>query len=162
MTRSNMNDPENDFDSVHWRRGDEHEDQDGADNQESSRNTTSSMPPPSRPQNKSYDSSSKRSRNNDNDDDDIRGGNAPPNARETSLNATAAGGEDRAADATDLAGIGSEGYLLCTVDRPQKENDGTKDAFVSYLISVRVRRASTLSVVGGVPLEFDTGKATTE
>ncbi|KAI9828738.1 MAG: intercellular trafficking and secretion [Thelocarpon impressellum] len=40
----------------------------------------------------------------------------------------------RNADAVDLAGVG-EGRLECTVDSPQKENDGTKDAFVSYLVT---------------------------
>ncbi|KAI9802223.1 MAG: intercellular trafficking and secretion [Sarcosagium campestre] len=38
------------------------------------------------------------------------------------------------ADAVDLAGVGG-GRLDCTVDSPQKENDGTKDAFVSYLVT---------------------------
>ncbi|KAI9698196.1 MAG: intercellular trafficking and secretion [Candelina mexicana] len=38
------------------------------------------------------------------------------------------------ADAIDLAGVG-DGRLDCTVDTPQKENDGTKDAFVSYLVT---------------------------
>jgi sorting nexin-4 len=32
----------------------------------------------------------------------------------------------------------SEGLLECTVDRPQKELDGTKDAYISYLVSTRV------------------------
>jgi sorting nexin-4 len=45
------------------------------------------------------------------------------------------------ADAVDLAGIGPEGILLCTVDSPLKENDGTKDAYVSYLVSTHVRRS---------------------
>ena len=45
------------------------------------------------------------------------------------------------ADAVDLAGIG-EGVLECTVDAPQKENDGTPNAYVSYLISTHVRRAT--------------------
>ncbi len=44
----------------------------------------------------------------------------------------------RHADATDLAGVG-DGRLDCTVDTPQKENDGTKDAFVSYLVTTHVR-----------------------
>lgn len=48
--------------------------------------------------------------------------------------------KDRNADAADLAGIGADGYLMCTVEKPQKENDGTKDAFVSYLISTQVIR----------------------
>lgn len=49
---------------------------------------------------------------------------------------------DRNADAVDLAGIGKAGYLECTVDAPQKENDGTKDAFVSYLVTTHVRIGS--------------------
>ncbi|KAI9886397.1 MAG: pheromone processing endoprotease [Watsoniomyces obsoletus] len=40
----------------------------------------------------------------------------------------------RNADALDLAGVG-EGRLDCTVSSPQKENEGTKDAFVSYLVT---------------------------
>ena len=48
------------------------------------------------------------------------------------------------ADAVDLAGIG-EGRLDCTVDTPIKEHDGTKDAYVSYLVTTRVRvRARSL------------------
>ena len=42
------------------------------------------------------------------------------------------------ADAVDLAGIG-DGRLDCTVDTPLKENDGTKDAYVSYLVTTHVR-----------------------
>ncbi len=42
------------------------------------------------------------------------------------------------ADAVDLAGIG-DGRLDCTVDTPLKENDGTKDAYVSYLVTTTVR-----------------------
>ncbi|OJJ49297.1 hypothetical protein ASPZODRAFT_14019 [Penicilliopsis zonata CBS 506.65] len=38
------------------------------------------------------------------------------------------------ADAVDLAGIG-DGELQCKVDSPLKENDGTKDAYISYLVS---------------------------
>lgn len=41
------------------------------------------------------------------------------------------------ADALDLAGVG-EGRLDCKVDSPQKENEGTKDAFVSYLVTTHV------------------------
>ena len=32
----------------------------------------------------------------------------------------------------------SEGFLECNVDKPQKENDGTKDAYISYLVSTKV------------------------
>jgi sorting nexin-4 len=42
------------------------------------------------------------------------------------------------ADALDLAGVG-DGTLICTVGSPQKENDGTKDAFMSYLVTTQVR-----------------------
>ncbi|CAG8299656.1 unnamed protein product [Penicillium nalgiovense] len=38
------------------------------------------------------------------------------------------------ADAVDLAGIG-DGVLECRVDSPLKENDGTKDAYISYLVT---------------------------
>jgi sorting nexin-4 len=41
------------------------------------------------------------------------------------------------ADAVDLAGVG-DGVLECTVDQPLKENDGTKDAYVSYLVTTNV------------------------
>ncbi|KAM3067525.1 intercellular trafficking and secretion [Clarireedia jacksonii] len=46
------------------------------------------------------------------------------------------GGEQagRMADEIDLAGVG-DGVLECTVGSPIKENDGTKDAFVSYLVT---------------------------
>lgn len=42
------------------------------------------------------------------------------------------------ADAVDLAGIG-DGVLECQVDSPLKENDGTKDAYISYLVTTHVR-----------------------
>ena len=42
------------------------------------------------------------------------------------------------ADAVDLAGIGEYGRLDCTVGSPIKENDGTKDAYISYLVSTQV------------------------
>ena len=43
------------------------------------------------------------------------------------------------ADNVDLAGIGRDGVLEVTVDTPIKENDGTKDAYVSYLVVTHVR-----------------------
>ena len=45
---------------------------------------------------------------------------------------------DPNADAVDLAGIGEHGRLECTVGSPLKENDGTKDAYVSYLVTTNV------------------------
>jgi sorting nexin-4 len=41
------------------------------------------------------------------------------------------------ADPIDLGGIG-DGVLECSVDSPLKENDGTKDAYVSYLVTTTV------------------------
>ena len=46
------------------------------------------------------------------------------------------------ADAVDLAGIG-EARLDLKVDKPLKENDGTKDAYISYLVTTHVRLSST-------------------
>ena len=41
------------------------------------------------------------------------------------------------ADVMDLAGLDG-GTLECTVGQPIKENDGTKDAYVSYLVTTKV------------------------
>jgi sorting nexin-4 len=43
----------------------------------------------------------------------------------------------RNADAMDLAGVG-EAKLECTVTQPLKENDGSKDAYMSYLVTTIV------------------------
>ena len=58
-----------------------------------------------------------------------------PSKRRTSSSTQQAGLN---ADIVDLGGIG-EGRLDCTVDTPLKENDGTKDAYVSYLVTTNVR-----------------------
>ena len=44
-------------------------------------------------------------------------------------------------DATDqdLAGPGSHGLLECTVDKPQKEGEGTQNPYISYLVTTHVR-----------------------
>ncbi|KAL2063353.1 hypothetical protein VTL71DRAFT_5158 [Oculimacula yallundae] len=47
---------------------------------------------------------------------------------------SSAGPLGRHADGMDLAGVG-EGVLECTVTQPIKENDGTKDAYVSYMVT---------------------------
>jgi sorting nexin-4 len=44
---------------------------------------------------------------------------------------------DHGGDPLDLAGLGG-GTLECTVNSPIKENDGTKDVFVSYLVTTHV------------------------
>ena len=41
------------------------------------------------------------------------------------------------ADAIDIAGVG-QGRLVTMVSDPMTENDGTKDAFVSYLVTTEV------------------------
>jgi hypothetical protein len=61
------------------------------------------------------------------------------------------------ADAVDLGGIGN-GVLECTVDTPLKENDGTKDAYVSYLITTHVclpflDRISPIAHMADLPLD---------
>jgi len=43
----------------------------------------------------------------------------------------------RNADAMDLAGVGHS-TMECTVTHPLKENDGSKDAYVSYEVITRV------------------------
>ena len=53
------------------------------------------------------------------------------------------------ADAVDLAGIG-EARLDLKVDSPLKENDGTKDAYVSYLVTTNVRPVFVKAVLSGV------------
>jgi sorting nexin-4 len=45
---------------------------------------------------------------------------------------------DHTADKVDLAGIGNEGFLVCTVEKPAKENEGTKDVYMSYQITTHV------------------------
>ena len=42
------------------------------------------------------------------------------------------------ADAQDLAGPGEHGMLICTVTHPQKEGEGTQNAYVSYLVTTDV------------------------
>ncbi|KAL1311744.1 hypothetical protein AAFC00_001836 [Neodothiora populina] len=39
------------------------------------------------------------------------------------------------ADAQDLAGPGAHGKLECTVTKPQKENEGTQNQYISYLVT---------------------------
>lgn len=42
------------------------------------------------------------------------------------------------ADAQDLAGPGAYGHLDCTVGKPQKENEGTQNQYISYLVTTDV------------------------
>lgn len=100
-----MDDPENDFDSVQWRRDDE-------------RDTT--------------------------ENDSQRTGDTRLKSNGKRRQAPGQGGSlrrapsDPNADAVDRAGIGKDGFLECSVDRPQKEGEGTKDAYVSYLVTTHV------------------------
>lgn len=55
------------------------------------------------------------------------------------------------ADPVDLAGVGS-GRLDCNVDSPLKENDGTKDAYVSYLVTTHVCLRCPLALSKAIPL----------
>ena len=54
------------------------------------------------------------------------------------------------AEPIDLGGIGG-GVLECTVGSPLKENDGTKDAYVSYLITTTVGLPFTSDPLVAVP-----------
>jgi sorting nexin-4 len=65
-----------------------------------------------------------------------------PGRRSDSVSSEPQAGEQ--ADNVDLAGIGRDGTLEVTVDTPLKENDGTKDAFVSYLVSTHVSNLKRL------------------
>lgn len=49
------------------------------------------------------------------------------------------------ADAVDLAGVGN-GTMVTSVSDPQTENDMTKDAFVSYLVTTDVREIHSPSL----------------
>ena len=42
------------------------------------------------------------------------------------------------ADAVDLAGPGAQGCLECKVSSPQKEGEGTQNAYISYLVTTEV------------------------
>lgn len=48
----------------------------------------------------------------------------------------------------------SEGVLDCTVDKPQKENDGTKDAYISYLVTTRVPSPRTFFIAASSCFEL--------
>ncbi|MCJ1451844.1 intercellular trafficking and secretion [Mycoblastus sanguinarius] len=72
------------------------------------------------------------------DSEDRAHGMSSSGKRKPSHSANQAGDN---ADAVDLAGIG-EGRLDCTVNIPMKENDGTKDAYVSYLVTTNTDFAS--------------------
>ena len=86
---------------------------------------------------------------NDPDSDNSRPATAESDVEETQRSSrdvngkrrmTSTGNEPLAgpvANAEDLTGIG-DGILECRVDAPLKENDGTKDAYVSYLVTTHV------------------------
>ena len=65
-------------------------------------------------------------------------GISPTGKRKVSSESAQAGHN---ADRVDLAGIGN-GRLDCVVGTPLKENDGTKDAYVSYLVTTTVSQYS--------------------
>lgn len=66
---------------------------------------------------------------------DIEGGKRPGNMNGKRRGSGGPLGRD--ADAMDMAGVG-DATLECTVTTPIKENDGTKDAYVSYLVTTHV------------------------
>lgn len=68
------------------------------------------------------------------DSDDRNGRGNPGGKRSESISSPPVGEN---ADGVDLGGIGN-GRLDCTVNTPLKENDGTKDAYISYLVTTHV------------------------
>ena len=50
------------------------------------------------------------------------------------------------ADEVEVPGLGMEGTLECSVDSPTKENDGTKDAYVSYKVTTHVCASSCSAI----------------
>ncbi|KAK2599962.1 intercellular trafficking and secretion, partial [Conoideocrella luteorostrata] len=66
--------------------------------------------------------------------DDPDAGPIPRSGGRGGHSAVEASGAGKSIDAPDPHGLGSE-QLDCTVGSPLKENDGSKDAFISYLIT---------------------------
>lgn len=69
-------------------------------------------------------------------DEQNRNSSPRSNGKRKAGQATPQAGED--AQAIDIAGIGEHGRLDCIVSSPLKEHDGTKDAYVSYLVTTDV------------------------
>lgn len=113
-------DQHDDFDSVSWRH-----DQDS----DNSRPTTSATDADEPQRFGDYDTNGKRRMSSASEEDAAHHHAGPAGVGE---------------EAADLAGAG-EGTLECEVGSPLKENDGTKDAYVSYLITTHV---------SCLPLEF--------
>ncbi|KAI4156652.1 MAG: hypothetical protein L6R39_001079 [Caloplaca ligustica] len=66
-------------------------------------------------------------------DDQDRNSTPRPNGKRKATQPAPQAGEG--AEPVDLAGIGESGRLDCIVSSPLKEHDGTKDAYVSYLVT---------------------------
>lgn len=61
-----------------------------------------------------------------------------PSAGQRGRHAGEASGAGKPGEGIDYLSLGTE-KLECTVGSPLKENDGSKDAFISYLITTHVR-----------------------
>lgn len=64
--------------------------------------------------------------------------NPIPSTGQRGQHAGEAAGAGKTGEEIDYLALGTE-KLECTVGSPLKENDGSKDAFISYLITTRVR-----------------------
>lgn len=71
------------------------------------------------------------------EDTNVRDQNHDVSSTSTRKPASDSAQAGHSADDVDLAGIGN-GTLNCKVNAPLKENDGTKDAYVSYLVTTEV------------------------
>lgn len=58
------------------------------------------------------------------------------NGKQRLSSATEGSQDEPLTDPAELGGL--DGVLECTVDSPLKENDGTKDAYISYLVTTHV------------------------
>lgn len=78
------------------------------------------------------------------DDDGLEGATGESSTRAHNVNGkqrASSGGDLDTADEEPADVMGFEdGVLVCTVGTPLKENDGTKDAYISYLVTTHVRR----------------------
>lgn len=86
----------------------------------------------------------------DNDNDDFSNVTWSDHVHDQAARAAAAAADSPARAIDEAGNSSSQGIgrekLECTVGSPIKENDGTKDAFVSYLVTTHVRLSSSTSI----------------
>ncbi|KAI5285394.1 intercellular trafficking and secretion [Ascosphaera acerosa] len=135
----------NDYDSVSWRNGADGDGDGGHENGDSRPGTSESdlagMNPVTAGDARGVSAQEPLHENDPpfyTTDDAIAGSAVPPRAAAGDvLNGT--GSQQHDARSTSRIGPAlDDGVLECTVDAPLKENDGTKDAYISYLVTTHV------------------------